>query len=107
MSGSSFALAAEVGDPLGFVIVTVIVATDAITVGFTASLFRFALFAVLLLLFLLLLLLLFFFRVFAGFVTDVLVWEVAFGRPHVIVRGAAESKRENTETEIVEAVDCH
>ena len=120
MSGSSLALAAEVGDPLGRVIVAVVVATVAITVGFATPLLGLTLLALLalfalpfplllaLLLALLLLLQLFlFFRVFAGFVTDVLVWEVAFGRPHVIMRGAAKSKRENAQAEIVEATNCH
>jgi hypothetical protein len=127
VSGSSLAPAGEVGDPIGRVIAAVTVtfwlatsllwlATSRLrlTVLALALSTLLALLALSLTLPLALLLALLdsflfflFFRVFAFVVANVLVREVALGRPHMIVGGAAKSERENAQTEVVEAIDCH
>jgi hypothetical protein len=112
VSGSCLALAGEVGDPIGRVIAASLLRLGVL--AFLVDVALFTLFASSLTLFLALLLALLcsflqflFSRVFAFVVADVLVWEVALGRPHMIVGGAAKSEREDAQTEIVEATDCH
>jgi hypothetical protein len=120
VSGSSLAPTGEVGDPIGRVIAAVTVTFWLATSRLRLAVLALALSTLLALLALsltlplaLLLALLdsflffLFFRVFAFVVANVLVREVALGRPHMIVGGAAKSERENAQTEVVEAIDCH